>query len=292
MIIFDRAARVQIGPVDVTGLRVSFRVDRTLRRSPSQLEVKVYNLSHASRAAILESVRNNATNATDGLGHAMHRVFVSLDAGYKDNTFRLFHGDVRRVRSEVEIADVITKAWGGDGEVSAFTARANRSFVRGSTPSAVCSYLASVMGVDIGNAREAFRSIHLRNMRRYTDGTVLSGAAPMEMDSLCASAGLEWSVQNNALQLLPIGHALGDSAVVLRPDTGLIGSPTRELYGIVKGKCFLIPEVLPGRRLRVVSRFVDTEIRITKATFVGDTHGPDWYIDWEGRAPRNGLARR
>lgn len=286
-----RLASVQVGPVVADGLRCVFRVERTMRRNPNQVDVKVYNLNETSRAAIELSRATNATGATDGLGHPVRRVFVSLTCGYEGQTFRTFHGDVRRIIHTVESPDIVTQVLGGDGEVASFTSRVSRAFVPGSTVQAVVTYLAQVMGVGIGNAVQAFRGAHLRDLRNYRDGTVLSGSAATEMDLLCAAAGLEWSIQDDTLQIVQLGQAIGDSGVELSPDTGLIGSPSKDpVTRVVRAKCFIMPNIVPGRRVLIRSHFITQVIRINKATIVGDTHGPDWYIDLEGRAPRPPLA--
>lgn len=286
MQIRDRKARIQVGPVDVTGLRVTFRVERTIRTSPNQLEVVVYNLSDESRSRIDESRRRNDTNATDGLGNPLRRVFVQLEAGYADATFQIFKGDVRKMVNEVKPPDVVTRIFAGDGEASAFGARVNRSFPRGTSVETVLNHLAESMAVGIGNAVSAFRGVSFGQLTQYQDGTIVSGPAHHEMDVLCRSAGLEWSIQDNVLQVVRVDDPIGSVGVELSPDSGLIGSPSRDpVSKIVKGKCFIIPDVRPGRQVRVTSRFVNEVIRINKATFVGDTHGSDWYIEFEGRRP-------
>lgn len=285
--LYRRRARVQVGPVVTDGLRTTFRVERTLRRTPNSVEVKVYNLSDVSRRAIEESRRRADTGATDGLGHPIKRVFVSLEAGYESGVHRIFHGDVRRLRSYVEAPDILTEVNGGDGEVASFTARVSRSYGRGTPVSVVLTHLAEAMGVGIGNAVEAFRGVRLRDMSIFHDGTVISGPAAHELDMLCVGAGLEWSIQDDSLQVLPIDGALGAAAIELTPNSGLIGAPSRDpITRIVQGKCLITPDVRPGRRVRVKSRFIDEVIRVSRTTTSGDTHGQDWYIEFEGRRPR------
>ncbi len=296
MLLRGRQARVRIGDVDVTGLRVAFRVEKTYRARPSSVEVKVWNLSDATRRAIEQASQLRAQSLAPGVGYVRPRrlVFVALDAGYDAGTFRLFFGDVRHMVTTVEAPDIVTTISGGSGELSFHFARVNRSFAPGTTVEAVLNHAASALGVDLGNAPEMFRGAQLRGQSVFRDGTVLSGNAARQLDALCTAAGFEWSVVDNRLQVLNIGGAVGESIVLLSPETGLIGSPQRDdsALRIVRGKCFLMPDVAPGRRVHVRSKFVDEVIRVRKANFVGDTYGQDWSIEFEGHLPRAPIARR
>lgn len=296
MLLRGRQARVQVDDVDVSGLRVSFRVEKTIRARPNKVEVKIYNLSDATRRHIEQASRLRAQSLTPGVGYVRPRrlVFVGLDVGYDEGLSRIFYGDVRHILTEVQSPDIVTTVSGGDGEISIHTSRVNRSFAPGTTVEAVLNHLADAMGVGLGNARQMFRGIQLRNQGVFHDGTVVSGSAARELDALCTAAGFEWSIQDNRLQITDIDGPIGESIVELTPETGLIGSPTRDdsPRKIVRGKCFLMPDVAPGRRVHVKSKFVDQVLRIRHANYVGDTHGNDWYIEWEGHPPRPPIARR
>lgn len=296
MILRGRKARIQIGDVEVTGLRVSFRVEKIYRGRPSSVEVKVWNLSDATRRAIEQASVARAQSLSPGTGYVRPRrmVFVSLEAGYEAGMFRIFYGDVRHMVTTVEAPDIVTTITGGSGELSYHFARVNRSFRAGTTVEAVLNHVAAALGVELGNAPEMFRGVRLRNQSVFHDGTVVSGNAARELDALCAAAGLEWSVVDNRLQVVNIGGAVGEAIVELTPETGLIGSPERDdsPQRLVRGKCFLIPDVSPGRRVHVKSKFVDQVVRIRKANFVGDTHGQDWSIEFEGAPPRAPIGRR
>lgn len=296
MNIFGRRARVQVGDVVVTGLRCQFRVEKTIRAIPNKVEVKIYNLSDATRRHLEQTSVARAQAVAPGVGYVRPRrlVFVALDVGYVGSLIRLFYGDLRHILTTVESPDVLTTVSGGDGELGMHLARINRGFAPGTTVEAVLNAVAQAMGVGLGNAATMFRGIQLRNQAVFHDGTVVSGSAARELDALCAAAGFEWSVQDNRLQITDLGGAIGEAVVELTPQTGLIGSPTRDdsVRKIVRGKCFILPDVAPGRRVHVKSKFIDETIRITKANYTGDTHGQDWYIDFEGAPPRPPIARR
>jgi len=291
----NRKCSVQVNDRVVDGLRVSFKIEKGLYRSvPNSIVVKVYNLSQATREHLdaLSRERARETPVQVGSVRQRKRVYLSLTAGYEGLMCQLFKGDVRRIKSTVESPDIITHVTAGEGEASLITARVNRSFARNTQPSVVARYIAEQLGVELGNAATMLQGIRLGAMTRYANGAVLSGNAARAMDVLCTSAGLEWSVQNNALQLTRVREAVSDAVVLLSPSTGMIGSPTRDDHRLIKGKCFIQPDVLPGRLVRVESKFINATIRVEKVTFSGDTHGPDWFIDFEGRPPLPPMGQR
>lgn len=293
--IFRRAARIQVQDLLLEGLRVSFKVEKLFRSIPSSVEIKVYNLSKEThdRLISLGRERARAVPPQPGIIQPRKRIFVGLDAGYEGSLIRLFYGDVFRIRREVQPPDVVTIITAQDGGLQVYSSRVNKSFRPGTTVEAVALHLVEALGVEPGNASEVFRGVRLGNMSTYSSGTVLSGSAANELDRLCAGAGLEWCIQEGRFQATRIRESVTPSAILLSPETGLIGSPTREeVSRLVKGRCFILPDVAPGREVEVQSRIFKSVIRVYKAVYSGDTHGSDWYIDFEGYPPRPPIAQR
>lgn len=274
MRLFGRRCDILVHDLRVTGLRVSFAIKRTLRSLPNAAEVKVYNLSRDSRARI-ESVADEGS------------VRVQILAGYGDEVFNIFTGDLKDAQSTRDGADVITAVSGVDGGHAHRTSRVSRSFSPGAAVSTVLGFLADSIGVDIGNAVEAFAGSALGDSgRTFPSGTTVNGSAAEELDALCRSAGLEYSIQDNRLQVLTIGRAVPGQAVRLSPETGLVGSPTEGNRGVVSGQCKIIPDVQPGRLIQLDAEFIQGVYRLDSCEYVGDTHGSDWDIKFEARRPR------
>lgn len=293
--IFRRAARIQVQDLLLEGLRVSFRVEKLFRSIPSTVELKVYNLSKETHDRIVQTSRERAraVPTQPGIIQPRKRVFVGLDAGYEGNLTRLFYGDVFRIRREYQSPDFVTVITAQDGGLQVYSSRVNRSFRAGTTVEAVALHLVEALGVEPGNASEIFRGVRLGNMSNYSSGTVLSGSAANELDRICAGAGIEWSIQEGRFQGTRIRDSILDTAILLSPETGLIGSPVREeVSRLVKGRCFLLPDVAPGRTVEVQSRIFKSVIRLYRTVYTGDTHGNDWFIDFEGYPPRPPIALR
>lgn len=267
--LYDRVATLQVDTIVLAELRFAFKIERTLRPRPGKAEVKVWNLTSSHRDQL---------DSLDG-------VSVVLDAGYMaTGTATLFSGTLRRVSHErAEGNTWITKVEGEDGGRQRRTARTLRSFRPGTPLRTVFLALAQDFGVDAGNTSQATSSAALAQVgNAVVCGTTLRGSVAEALDEFCRGASLEWSIQNGALQILPIGTALSGQAIVLGPDSGLIGSPTKEQRGRVKFRSLINPEIMPGKQVQLQSRIVTGAFRVEKCSWSGDTEGQDWYVDGEG----------
>lgn len=274
MRLFDRKCDLVVGDLRVTGLRIAFQVEKSLRALPNSVEIKVYNLSPTSRSRI------------EAAASGRESIRTQLLVGFGDNLWQLFVGDLREAKSKREGADVITTLSGVDGGNAARTGRTSRTFPPNASVGMVLSHLAETLEAGIGNALEAFSGSSIDGVgRTFPRGTSVHGNAAEALSGLCLSAGLEWSIQNGLIQVLEIGRAIPGRALRLTPQTGLYGSPTISNRGVVSGSCAIVPDATPGRLFTIESEFVNGTFRFDKTNVQGDTRGADWKIDFEGRRP-------
>lgn len=264
-LLFDRSVALTVDTLRITGLRIQFRVTKTAAPEPNTAEIVVTNLSATTRA----QMRSRGAR-------------VILEAGYGDRTEVLFTGDSRRVAQVRRGVDWESRIECGDGERAYAGAVVNESFGPGVKPADVMRRLASSLGVGVGNAVERLGKGDLSGaFTEFTQGVTLSGKSRTEMDRLTGALGLTWSIQNGELVVLKPGEATEDEAVVLSSATGLLGSPEVGEEGVVKARSLLIPGLRPKRRVLLVSDAVDGVYVVSKATFVGDTHGQSWGVECE-----------
>lgn len=264
MKIFGRKWRVQVGTIDTGLLDVKFKVSRSLYSRAGTCELEIANLTPDHRHEITTARR--------------FHTFVEVQAGYIDGMSLLFRGDLRKAIPVRDGTNWTVKITAGDGEHAIRTARVSRSFSPGTSVGAVVQHIAETMGVGIGNAREALRGASLGEGESvFAEGTVLYGSAAAELTRLCAAARLTWTVQDGNLQVLPLGGALERTALVLGPDTGLVGSPEIVNRRTVNVKALLIPGLVPGQQVILNSAIVTGTWRITEAEYAGDTEGADWH---------------
>lgn len=264
--LFGRSYELQVDELRTSGLDVAFDVERTLRRRPNRAEIKVWNLTADHRRQLERLER----------GH----VFVRLEAGYEDDRGRglIFEGELSEARSKRAGADIVTTVKSRDGH-AAHGARVSSSHTPGTSLRSVFSTLANAMGVGEGNLDEILSTATMGGITAFDGGVTLSGGAGDELDRLCDSADLEWSIQDGALQVLPRGRALAREAVLLSPDTGLLGSPSVDDHGKLELSTLLIPQIVPGCLVRVESDEHEGTYRVEKAHYKGDTKSDQWGIE-------------
>jgi len=271
--LFQRRAEIAVGGLLVSDLRVAFKIEKTARRAPNKCEIRVWNLNPDHRRQLEQLATTRRT------------IPVQINAGYVEALGTIYVGELRTARTERDGPNLITTLAGGDG-ARAQGARVSRAFGAGTPLASVLGHVADALGLGRGNSVEAFATAALGgNVREFAHGTVVHGRAADELDGLTRSAGLEWSIQDGALQVLPLGAPLSTTAVVLSASSGLVGSPTVDARGVLKARALLLPDLVPGRLVDVEGEILRGRYRIDKASLSGDTSGKDWHVEIEGRAP-------
>lgn len=267
MQLISRFAELRVDNIVITDMRFVFSIERTLRASAGKADIKIYNLNEDHRGQL------------ERLGS----VPVVLTAGYEAGVHQIFKGDIRPCTNSYARPDWITTIKGSDGGTRRRTARTARSFRPGTTLETVLSALATDLGLGRGNVAEAARAAQLAGAQsEFIGGMSLSGNAMSRLVVLCRSIELEVSIQNGALQLLPLGRALAGSSLELDSDSGLIGSIEKDSKGKIKFKTQMIPDLFPGRLVAPQSRTIQSgRYRVTKCTYKGDTRGQEWGVDCE-----------
>jgi len=264
---FGRKAVLQIGTRRIEGIRLAFRVEKSLSILPNDAEITAYNLGPESRA----------------LAHTKG-TRILLEVGYRNSTGLAFSGDLRVGSTAMQGADSITKLRAGDGETAFTMRRLNESFGPGSSVKDVAKKALEAMGVNPGNLVRKLEAHDYKGaIEEFVGGYTATGRASDVLDSTLRAAGLEYSIQDGAIQALKPGEATTETAVVLGPDSGLVGSPERGEDGVVKFRSLLNPLIAPGRRVELASRALAGSCRVEKVTHTGDTDGVEWYTEAEAR---------
>ncbi len=259
----------QIGQlvIEVTDLRVQFKVKKTTKKEPNTAEVVITNLN-ADRRAQLQQAGGK---------------FILL-AGYESTGVeQLFVGDVRNVAHVRDGADWNSTLHSGDGERAYRWARINQSFKGGTPVSDVVAKIVTSMGIAQGNLATVLAGLS----GQYVNGIALQGSAQRELDTILRSQGYSWSIVDGALSVLKNDATLAGLIPEWSGDTGLVGSPEfgaaeKNKGPLVKAKHLLAPQVKPGGKIKLVSERFNGEIRVVVVDHTGDTEGGDWYTEVEG----------
>lgn len=241
---------------------MKFKITKTSESNPDKAEISVYNMNEQSRSLAEE----------DGN-------IITLDCGYgvnsegKPKLENVFVGDVARALTLRDSVDFVTTFECGDGEKAHQESIVDLSFGPGSKVSDIFTTLTNKFGL----AKGVQTSI---TPKTYQNGFVASGSIRSIMDQITKDLGLEWSIKDGALQVIPAGATTGEEAVQLSPTSGLIGAPKKKNEGI-EVRSLLQPKIKPGKSLVLDSETIKGVYRILKVTHSGDTHGNEWYSDVE-----------
>lgn len=273
---FDRKVELLIGQRGRTGrlitdLRVAFKVEKSLESNPNAAQIDVYNLNAESRAALEKK-----------------ETLVRLKVGYGSDVRTLFVGDVAVVTTRSSGPDVVTTIEAGDGELPFQTSTAHLSFAPGTRVGQILDSLVERFGLSRGEVKG------LNVNDQYINGATFSGLVKDHLDTLLGKQGLRWSIQDDQLQILPVNTATSGTAVVLTPETGLIGSPHKRVVVntevTIQGKAtdsgvqvasLLNPSIRPGGLIKVQAKYFEGVFTVQKVIHTGDTHAGNWFSEVE-----------
>lgn len=254
--LFNRQAVVTFGPSGaegkrISGLRVKFEIERTITKFVNKATISIYNMSKDSRSLC---ERKN--------------LVLLLSAGYEGMVEDVFSGDVARPISTPEGSDIVTTFEVGDGEKAYKEAKIDMSFKEGTSLKDMFMDVAKSFGQQI-------KDLSQLPTDKILNGFSASGPSRNVMDDLAARGGIDWSIQDGAIQFTKKGKSTSEEAVFLSSTTGLISVRKKdESYEVIS---LMQPKIKPGRRIVVDSLYVKGTFRCEKVIIRGDTHDKDWF---------------
>ena len=288
--LFQRAVEVNAAGKLLDGIDVEFTVNKSLKKEPNTGEITIYNLSEDSRRFISEQKRPvieiRAGYQKPGVSEGIESALTAIGVEGDDSPPLLFRGEMKEAVHKRQGPDWLTVLRSGDG-AKARRANINQSFKGPVQIEKVLEKAADAMGVSVGNAIAAFKKGDFGGgVKEFFEGVTLSGNAGEELEKLLKSKGLQFSIQNEELQVLPRGGAVNSRAVLITPSTGLIGSPEPGEENRIKARSLLNPEIYPGRKVAIQSAAVDATYVVIQATYSGATNGADYAVEFEGVLPQ------
>ena len=269
--IFEDLDRGEVIEPSGRDLNINFTVERTLDKEPSTMGATIYNLKEETRSRLRKSPNMR----------------VTLQAGYTSDVHTIFVGDVRNVRQRNEPPIIATDVEAGDGEKGAKN-WARKWFGKGTSVDAVFRYLATTAGYGPGNIGSV-ASIRENNglPARLESGIHVRGYAVDELYELSRSRGIDFSIQNNEVQLLPFsGGKTGVPITKMNASTGMIGFPSVDNKGILTVNHRLNPNIFPGSLVEVETSdgSVSGRYKVLRALYSGSLWGDEFNIEIEGKA--------
>lgn len=281
---FNRIAQVIVSDLDVFGLRIQFKVEKSMVSYPNLANIKIYNLSESSRNKIEQ----------EGLE-------VDLYAGYEDETVPLlFTGDIINVVHQKQGTDWISEIYAGDSTRVLNTSTINKTLAPGATTESMVNELVGKMEGVTKGITEGLEDC-LSGRRSLLRSIQLSGNIKDVLKKLMTECGFDASVNEKVLETVQKGFPLEDvPPFVINQESGMIGSPERTEIGI-NVKNLLLPTLKLARRIEVKSISKKINIgnlfyrkippirgeglyRIDKLVHTGDTHDNTWETQIIGRS--------
>ncbi|MFU1927601.1 phage protein [Bordetella hinzii] len=288
---FDRVYRLVVGKSGAKGIeivrpiRITFDIAKDAEEEPNDYTIRIYNLAPATRKALEEP----------GLRCVLY-------AGYAEEQGPLLMaaGSVVFAYTKYELPDVVTELTVRDGHVELRDTAVSIGLGPGAQASTIIRDIARQMGLPLVMADDV-------PDRRWHQGFSFYGAARTALHKVTQGTGLEWSIQNQQLQVVQRRGTTRRQAVVLAADTGLIGYPerTREAarekarvrdqktgddVNLVSAQqqrdgwrvtSLLLPTINPGDLVKLESRTVEAFLRVDALRHTGDSEGGDWMTELE-----------
>jgi len=286
---FDRVYRLLVGKPNQKGIevmqpiRITFDISKDAEEEPNDHTIRIYNLAADTRRALEEP----------GLRCVLY-------AGYAEEGGPLLmaSGSVVFAYTKFEQPDVVTELIVKDGYTEVRDTAISIGLGPGAQASSIIREIARQMGLPLVMADDV-------PDRRWQQGFSFYGAARTALHKVTQGTGLEWSIQNQQLQVVQRGGTTRRQAVVLAADTGLLGYPerTREAarekakvkdertgddVNLVSARqqrdgwrvnSLLLPMINPGDLVKLESRTVEEFLRVDALRHTGDSAGGDWQTE-------------
>lgn len=274
--------------MEITGLRVNFKVEKSLVGYPNLANIKIYNLSESSRNVIEDK----------GLVIRLHAGYS--DVGYTSAVIPLiFEGNIINVVHLKTGPDWISEIFCADGINILNSSTINKTLPAGINTEQIFNELIAEMDGIKKGALEGIKNC-LTGKRSILREIQLSGSVKEFLDRISKDCGFEYSINDGVIETTPVGLPLSDiPPVIINQGSGMIGSPERTEIG-VNVTNLLLPELKLARTIKVESLSTKINIgnlhfrkippirnqgvyRIDKIIHIGDTHDNPWETQIQSR---------
>lgn len=262
--LFSRAASLTLDTLKVDGFDIAFNVQLSDEPEQNTCEVAIYNLADDNRNALKK----------------LKQVRTILEIGYGTDTFAVFNGELRQVNSTREGVDWVTRVSSGDGDEKLRGKRLYKSYASGTKVNSIIDDIGKVLGAGKDALAKLKEGNFREGMTEFKKGYNITGNVFKEFIELAKAKGYRVWMQDGEVKVLKIDQAFAGEAILLTPDTGLIGSPEVGTK-IIKLRSLIIPDLTPGRKIEVRSEHVKGFFVVRRANYTGDRAGNDWNIDME-----------
>jgi hypothetical protein len=293
-ILYGRRYRVLVSnaqgvALDVSDLRCTFSVTKTMQMQPNISELTIYNLNAETENRLIKEGNR-----------------IVIEAGYEGEQYGLiFDGDViQPIRDKEDGVTFKLTLISMDGDRFFNQGFTNTTLLKGQTARSVVD---GIMNKATNPAKFGSISTNL-NDAQLTRGKVVFGLTRDYLRQIAQSQNAMFYIEDNKVNLIKMEDVPQGEIIELSPSSGLIGTPAQTEMG-VNVKCLLNPQITVNKLIHIDNSLVremqrapvgnigagntkpttpvvrnldgDGVYRIIKVTYKGDTRGDDWYCDCE-----------
>ena len=270
-------------PVDALDIftRIQFDIEKTSESNANNAKIRVFNLSQNSLSFLEQS------NMT-----------VFLRAGYVGDTPGIFFGEIKKkIPKDSKGPDRVIEFECVDHEDQIRNRHVEIGLGPGATALQILKQATDTLGLDVSTL-EGIRD------KVFPNGFSFSGSVKALIDFITEDQDAEWNIQDGQFQILPALEAKQEEAQLISPETGLLGTPSKDDEGF-QFTTLLNARILPGRMVRLESKqfsqlisrtnatasaAVDNAgafLKVKKVTHKGDSQEGDYKTTVEGIIPEN-----
>ena len=205
-LLFNRNYRLEIESKDtlttITQLRIQFLCKKNRATTANELTVKVYNPNQDTINQCLVSGS-----------------IVRLYAGYNEEIKLIAQSQITTATPIYEGVDIILNLECLDGVESIRKTKVSISFQAGSTVKQVLNALVEYLQIPLKVAPDVDLN------KKFNNGYSFAGGVGTALDEVTDRAFAKWAMQDGTLLIIGQSGTTNANAVLLTPDTGMIGTP-------------------------------------------------------------------
>lgn len=282
-VLYGRRYRVLVSTLsgtvmDVSQLRCTFSINKTVLSQPNFSQVTIYNLAPGTENTLIQG------------GQKLY-----VEAGYEGQQYaNIFTGDIiQPIRDKEDGVTYRLSLYSLDGDQFL-----NQSIVNFSM--AKTSSLLTQRQIVNNLASQATIPTQVGDIASGLDATTLSrgksffGMTRDYMRQIAQTNNITFYVEDGLIHIVDANGSATDNAIDISPTSGLIGTPVQNDQGI-SFKCLLNPYIKPRSLVYIDNSLIQAQriqlgqfqrqldqsglYRVISVTHVGDTRGQDWYSE-------------
>ncbi|CVK18764.1 phage protein [Sporomusa sphaeroides] len=258
--------------LDVSNLRCTFNIEKSVSPNANIAEVVIYNLSAgAEKELINEGCR------------------LIVEAGYDANYGKIFDGDiVQTLREREDGVNYCLTIIALDGDAYLNLSFVKMTFNAGLTQRQIIEQLATkaTIPTEIGRISPELST------QKLPRGKVVFGSPKKYLNEIARGNAARFWVDEGLVHIVKATDIAPGEALVLTPETGLIGTPQQTEHG-VHITCLLNPAIRLKTMIKIDNSIIhqfkvaygqmetpldnDGQYQVYSLQHVGDTRGDEWF---------------